>query len=170
MPANLSKIEKVVVNTGFGRLSSQPNFNDKILPALTEEFAAITGQKPTTRPAKKSISGFKLREGTTVGLKSTLRGKRAELFLSKVLKVVLPRVRDFQGISMKNVDIYGNFNFGLKDHLVFTEVTPETSKVGFGLEITIVPKNMKNREEAVEFYKKIGVPFMKQEPIKKKHG
>lgn len=169
MSIEIKKIEKVVVNTGFGRLSSQPNFNDKILPALTEEFAAITGQKPATRPAKKSISGFKLREGTPVGLKSTLRGKRADLFLSKVMKVVLPRVRDFQGIGMKNIDVYGNFNFGIKDHLVFPEVTPETSKVGFGIEITIVPKNMKSREEAIDFYKKLGVPFQKHE-VTKKHG
>src|SRR3989344_5091684 len=93
------QLEKVVVNTGIGRLSSQPNFSEKILPGVAHDFALITGQKPSFRSAVKSISGFKLREGTVVGLQVTLRRKRMTQFLERVVKVVLPRVRDFRGIN-----------------------------------------------------------------------
>lgn len=158
---SVRKIEKVVVNVGVGRLSSQPGFSDKVLPALTQDLTAITGQKPSPRPALKSISGFKLREGAIVGLKTTLRRQRMAQFLNKVISVVLPRVRDFRGLNPKNIDENGNLSFGVRDHLVFPEITPETSKVNFGLEITVVPRAMKNREEAVAFYKQIGVPFQK---------
>lgn len=158
----MKQIEKVVVNTGIGRLSTQPNFADKILPEVTANFSAITGQKPSERPAKKSISSFKLREGTIIGLKATLRKKRMEQFLEKVIKVVLPRVRDFQGINAQNVDGHGNLTFGVKDHLVFPETNAETSKSNFGIEITVVPKIRKTKEEALEFYKGLGVPFMKK--------
>ncbi len=165
----MKQLEKVVVNTGIGRLSTQPNFADKILPEVTANFAAITGQKPSERPAKKSISSFKLREGTIIGLKATLRKNRMEQFLNKVIKVVLPRVRDFQGISSKNIDEHGNLTFGVKDQLVFPEVSPETSRSNFGVEITVVPKLRKTREQAFAFYKDIGVPFMKTQE-KQKHG
>lgn len=156
------KLEKVVVNTGIGRLSGQPNFSDKVLPAVEQEFKAITGQKPMARPAKKSISGFKLRQGIVVGLKSTLRGRRMAQFLEKVIKVVLPRVRDFRGVSNKGIDQRGNLTFGIKDHLVFPEIAAETSKVNFGVEVTVVPKEEKNREEALEFYKQLGIPFSRE--------
>lgn len=162
MESLTTKIEKVVVNSGIGRLSSQPNFGDKVLPSVSQDFALITGQKPMFRPAKKSISGFKLREGTVVGLKSTLRGKRMTQFLDKVIRVVLPRVRDFHGLNPKNVDPKGNLTFGIKDHLVFPEVSPESSKANFGVEVTIVPKTAKSREEAIALYKEVGVPFAKQ--------
>ncbi|MDO8466693.1 MAG: 50S ribosomal protein L5 [bacterium] len=157
----IKQIEKIVVNTGIGRLSSQPNFSDKVLPEISANFAAITGQKPSERSAKKSISSFKLREGTVVGLKATLRKKRMELFLDKVIRVVLPRVRDFQGISINNIDGHGNLNFGVKDQLVFPEINPETSKSNFGLEITVVPRKHKTKDEAIAFYKEIGIPFEK---------
>lgn len=159
----MKQLDKVVVNTGIGRLSTQPNFSDKILPEVTANFTAITGQKPSERPAKKSISSFKLRQGTVIGLKATLRKKRMEQFLNKVIKVVLPRVRDFQGINTKNVDSHGNLTFGVKDHLVFPEVNAENSKSNFGVEITVVPKVRKTQEEALEFYKVLGVPFMKNQ-------
>lgn len=157
------KIDKVVVNTGIGRLTQQPNFEDKILPAVAQDFAAITGQKPANRPARISISGFKLRQGAIVGLKATLRRKRMEEFLNKISKVVLPRVRDFRGIDPKNVDLNGNLSFGIKDHLVFPEVVPEHSRTNFGLEVTVVPKStaVANREEAMKLYKEIGIPFSK---------
>lgn len=155
------KIEKVVINVGIGKLSAQPGFSDKILPSINKDIASITGQKAAERPAKKSISGFKLREGAVVGLKTTLRSKRMADFLDKMIKVVLPRVRDFHGLSTKNIDKSGNMSFGIKDHLVFPEVSAEVSKTNFGMEITIVPKNMKNSKEAVEFYKGLGIPFEK---------
>lgn len=155
------KFEKAVINVGVGKLSTQPNFSDKVLPAIINDVAVITGQKPMSRPAKKSISGFKLREGTIVGLKITLRGKRMTQFLDKVIGVVLPRVRDFRGLDPKNIDQKGNLSFGIKDHLVFPEIVPEESKVNFGMEVTVVPRSIKNKEEAVILYKEIGVPFQK---------
>jgi len=159
----LKKIDKVVVNTGIGRMTQQPNFEDKILPALIQDFAAITGQKPATRPARISISGFKLRQGAVVGLKATLRRKRMEQFLNKLNKVVLPRVRDFRGIDLKNVDAGGNLSFGVRDHLVFPEISAEHSKVNFGMEVTVVPKSQKihGREEAIKLYREIGFPLKK---------
>ena len=158
------KLDKVVVNTGIGRLTQQPNFEDKILPAIAQDFAVITGQKPATRPARISISGFKLRKGVVVGLKATLRRKRMEEFLNKVSKVVLPRVRDFRGLNPNNVDKGGNLSFGIRDHLVFPEIVPEHSKTNFGIEITVVPKSKEvpNREEAMQLYKSIGIPFARQ--------
>lgn len=161
MISPMKQIEKVVVNTGIGRLSTQPNFSDKILPEISANFAAITGQKPSERSAKKSISSFKLRQGAIIGLKATLRKKRMELFLNKVFRVVLPRVRDFQGINTKNIDGHGNLNFGVKDQLVFPEISAEISKSNFGLEITVVLRVHKTRDEALAFYKEIGVPFEK---------
>lgn len=165
----MKQIEKVVVNSGIGRLSTQPNFQDKILPNLVSDFAAITGQKPSERAAKKSISSFKLRQGTIVGLKSTLRRQRMQQFLQKVVKVVLPRVRDFQGIDPKNIDTRGILTFGIKDHYVFPEVFPDASKPSFGIEVTVVPKDEKKLEEAVEFYRELGVPFAKESEKDRKH-
>ena len=170
MTKNVYKnFEKVVVNTGLGRISAMPNFSDKVLPALEKDFASITGQKPSARPATRSISGFKLREGTIVGLKATLRRQRMAQFLDKVMKVVLPRVRDFRGLNPSNVDSRGNLNFGIKDHSVFPEISQEASKVNFGLEITVVPSAIESREKAMELYKEIGVPFAKELKTKK-HG
>jgi len=162
------KLEKIVINVGTGRLSAQPNFNDKLLPELTRELSIITGQKPAFRPAKKSIAGFKLRTGTVVGLKTTLRKARMNEFLQKLINSALPRVRDFRGINPNAIDESGNLTIGIKEHLVFPELNPETSKANFGMEITLVPK-LREKEKAVELYKTIGIPFSKQEePVFKK--
>ena len=155
------QLDKVVVNVGLGRLSQQANFSDKILPDAVAELSAITGQKPLFAPAKKSIAGFKIREGNIVGLKCTLRGNRMMQFLNKFVNVALPRVRDFRGISKDSVDEGGSLTIGLKEHIVFPEISAETSKVAFGLEITVVPKE-KRRDKAMELYAKIGIPFKKQ--------
>lgn len=154
-------LEKIVINSGLGRLSTQPNFEDKILPGIIKEISLITGQKPMTRPAKKSISGFKLREGTIIGLKTTLRDRKMKDFFEKLVKIVLPRIRDFRGIDVKSADSNGNLTIGIKDYLVFPEVSPEISRVNFGLEITMVPI-IKKRNEALELYRKMGVPFKKK--------
>ncbi|MBI3046614.1 MAG: 50S ribosomal protein L5 [Candidatus Harrisonbacteria bacterium] len=153
-------LEKIVVNTGVGRLSSQPNFEEKILPEVIKEMSFLTGQKPAVRPAKISIAGFKLRSGTAVGLKTTLRKQRMEEFLKKVIRVVLPRVRDFRGLKKESVDKSGNLTIGLKEYLVFPEINSEVAKTNFGLEITIVPK-LKKKEKAMELYKELGIPFKK---------
>ena len=156
------QLEKVVVNSGVGRLSSQAGFEDKVLPELMKELAMITGQKPSTRAARISISGFKLRSGTVVGLTTTLRGKRMKGFLIKLIGVVMPRIRDFRGIPLKSIDQAGNLNIGIKDHLVFPEIVGELVKTNFGMQITVVPKAVKSRDEAVALYRKLGVPLQKK--------
>ncbi len=164
--SKFKQLEKIVVNVGVGKLSSQPNFSDKVLPEVVKELSAIVGQKPADRPAMESISGFKLRAGTVVGLKVTLRRTRMQKFLEKVVRVALPRVRDFRGINPRNIDKGGNLNFGIKDHVVFPEIIPEHSKVAFGMEVTIVPKRSRDQKEAVELYKELGIPFQKEEKKK----
>lgn len=154
------KLEKVVINLGVGRMSQQQNFSDKILPELVKELALITGQKPKNAPAKKSIAGFKIRQGQIVGLVMTLRSGRMYDFMDKLIKIVFPRVRDFRGVDLKNVDKNGILSVGFKEHVVFPEVSSETSKYDFGLEVTVVP-SFKNREQAIELYKLLGMPFKK---------
>lgn len=155
---DIPKLEKIVVNVGIGKLSQQPNFEDKILPEVIKEVSLITGQKPFICKAKKSIAGFKVRAGQIVGLKVTLRRQKMKDFLSRLVNIALPRVRDFKGINLKSIDGKGNLTIGIKEHTVFPEINPETSKVDFGLEISIV-SNAKNREEAIEFYRELGIPL-----------
>lgn len=162
-------IEKVVVNTSFGKLStSAPEFNDKVLPEIEESLATITGQKGQRRPARISISGFKLREGIIIGLRSTLRGARARQFIERMGAIVLPRVRDFHGIKVSGIDTDGNLTFGIKEHIVFPEIILEKTRVNFGLQVTIVPRARMDKAEALVFYKGLGIPFEKE--ITKKSG
>ena len=150
-----NKLEKVVINIGIGRLSTQPNFESKILPDIIKELTIITGQKPSPRPAIKSISGFKLRQGTIVGLKTTLRGDRMKSLMSKLVNITLPRVRDFRGIDQGAIDKNGNLNIGLKEHLVFPEISPEHSKVNFGMQFTLVlDAPIKDANRLLSFIKK----------------
>lgn len=155
------KIEKIVVNIGVGRLSQQPNF-DKNLEFILNDISLITGQKSALAAAKKSIAGFKIRTGQTVGLKTTLRRLKMYDFLQRLINIVFPRTKDFRGISINNVDESGNLNIGIKEHVVFPEISADTIKFDFGFQISIV-SNAKTREEAIELYKLLGIPF-------KKHG
>lgn len=154
------KITKIVINVGIGRLSQQPNFEEKTLPEISKDLSLISGQKPAARKAKKSIAGFKLRAGQIVGLKTTLRRHKMHDFLERLVKIVFPRLRDFRGINLESIDGKGNLNIGLKENVVFPEINPETSKIDFGLEISIV-SNAKNRDEAIKLYRKIGIPLKK---------
>jgi large subunit ribosomal protein L5 len=158
-------LEKIVVNAGVGRLSSQPQFEEKVLPQLMRDLALITGQKPEVRQAKKSIAGFKVREGQTVGLRVTLRRARMIDFFQKLVNIVLPRVRDFHGIHPHAIDGRGVLNVGVREHLVFPEISPELSPVSFSLGISIVPAR-RNRLAAEAVYRKLGVPFSKNEKSK----
>jgi len=153
-------IQKIVINIGLGRFIDQPNFDDKILPTIMSEVAKISGQKPKTTTAKKSIAGFKTRTGQIIGIMATIRGKRAQDFINRLIVSVLPRVKDFRGIDLKNVDSAGNLNLGIKEHLAFPEISAETSTYNFGMQITIVPHGVNSRDEALDFYSKIGVPLM----------
>lgn len=153
-----NNIEKIVVNIGVGKLRQQGQFEEKILPEIIREMSLITGQKPLTRPAKKAIAGFKTRLGDIVGLKVTLRGKRMFDFFTRFVNVVLPRIKDFRGLELGIVDASGNLSVGVEDQLVFPEIDADSTKVDFGLEITIVPR-IKIREKAMELYKTLGVPL-----------
>lgn len=153
------KIEKIVINVGLGKLSQQPNFNDKILPQIMAGIAQISGQKPKTTTAKKSIAGFKTRVGQVIGIMVTLRGKRAHDFMNRLVSTTLPRVKDFRGIPVSNIDKGGNLNIGMKEHLAFPEINAEELAINFGLQITAVIAGAHSRSEAIDFYRKIGVPL-----------
>ncbi|NMB92208.1 MAG: 50S ribosomal protein L5 [Parcubacteria group bacterium] len=154
------QITKVVINVGIGRLIVGSKNQDDLVKKISQELAMITGQKPAIRPAKKSISSFKIREGMPVGLMITLRGKRKEDFIDKFINLVLPQVRDFWGIPLKNIDEHGNLNYGLKDYSVFPEIVKGQTTLPFGLEITFVT-NAKNREQAIKLYQLLNFPLQK---------
>src|SRR3989344_1199079 len=155
-------LEKIVVGIGVGKLRQNAQFESGILPEITKDIAAITGQKPQPRPAKKSIAGFKLREGNMVGLKVTLRGKRMRDFLARMVNIALPRVRDFRGIDPKQIDTAGNLTIGFREHTVFPEISPEEPKFDFGFQVTLV-SGTKNKEQARAVFDKLNIPFEKEE-------
>ncbi len=148
------RVEKVVVNSGVGRFAKE----EKTIERIAKELAMITGQKPVLRKAKKSISGFKLRQGVAVGVSVTLRGKRMYDFLDRLISIALPRSRDFRGIDSKNFDKTGNLNFGIKESNIFPEINYENVKDIFGLEVTVVT-TAKNREEGIALLKQLGFPI-----------
>lgn len=154
-------LEKIVIDAGVGRASQQPNFEEKGLVQIMGDLAAITGQKPQVRRAKKSIAGFKTREGQIVGVKITLRRKKMVDFFERLVKMILPRVRDFGGLEQKIIDAGGVLNIGLRDDQVFPEVNPEKSPLSFSMGITIVPR-IRNRAVAVKTYLEMGVPLKKK--------
>lgn len=160
-------LEKIVIDAGVGRLGQQPNFEEKTLVQVMRDLAAMTGQKPELRRAKKSIAGFKLREGQIVGLRTTLRRDRMVDFFERLITIVLPRVRDFNGLEHSAIDQGGTLNVGIRDHVVFPEISPEASPVTFSIGVSIVPK-IKNRTKSVDAFKKFGVPMKKDAPAKKK--
>ncbi|MEK7138494.1 MAG: 50S ribosomal protein L5 [Patescibacteria group bacterium] len=153
-------LEKVVINAGVGKLSNQPNFEEKILPGILSDIATITGQKAKINKARKSIAGFKIRQNQIVGLSVTLRRKKMVDFFERLTKIVLPRVRDFVGIDLKSIDKNGILNIGLKEQYVFPEINTDKSTLTFSLGINIVPK-LKTRKMAEETYRELGVPLKK---------
>lgn len=150
------KLEKIVVNMGVGDAVS----NSKALDAAVEELASITGQKPLITKAKKSIAGFKLREGMPIGAKVTLRGERMYEFLDKLVSVSLPRVRDFRGISKKAFDGRGNYTLGVKEQLIFPEIDYDKVDKVRGMDVVIVT-TANTDEEARELLTQMGMPFQK---------
>ncbi len=155
------QIEKIVINVGIGKLvTKDTSRRDDIIKKISHDLMLITGQKPQIRPAKQSISGFSLRQGMPIGLRVTLRGKRMYDFLDRMINVVLPRVRDFQGISVSSVDKSGNITFGIKEQLVFPEISADETDFFFGMEVTIA-NTAKTKEEGVSLLRKIGFPLKK---------
>ena len=150
------KLEKIVVNMGVG----DATLNSKLLDAAASELEKITGQTPVITRAKKSIAGFKIREGQAIGCKVTLRGETMYNFLEKLIKIVLPRVRDFRGISSKAFDGRGNYTLGIKEQTIFPEIVfDEVVKVR-GMDIVFVTTAETN-EEALDLLKGFGLPFKK---------
>jgi len=150
------RLEKIVVNMGVGDAVA----NAKSLDNAVEELATITGQKPLVTRAKKSIAGFRLREGMPIGAKVTLRGERMYEFLDKLVSVSLPRVRDFRGISKKAFDGRGNYTLGIKEQLIFPEIDYDKVSKVRGMDIVIVT-TANTDEESRELLTQFGMPFQK---------
>ncbi|WP_226585762.1 50S ribosomal protein L5 [Halobacillus litoralis] len=150
------KLEKIVINMGVGDAVQ----NAKALDTAVEELTMITGQKPVITKAKKSIAGFRLREGMPIGAKVTLRGERMYEFFQKLISVSLPRVRDFRGISKKAFDGRGNYTLGVKEQLIFPEIDYDKVNKVRGMDIVLVT-TADSDEEARELLAQFGMPFQK---------
>ena len=150
------KLEKIVINMGVGDATT----NSKLMDAAVADLALITGQKPVVTKAKKSIAGFKLREGQPIGCKVTLRGEKMYDFLEKLICISLPRVKDFRGVSKKSFDGRGNYTMGIKEQLIFSEIEFDNVVKVRGMDIVIVT-TAKTNEEAYDLLNGIGIPFKK---------
>ena len=152
----IPKIEKIVINMGVGDATT----NSKLLEAAIKDLELITGAKPVVTTAKKSIAGFKVREGASIGCKVTLRGENMYIFLEKLIRVALPRVKDFRGISVKAFDGRGNYTLGIKEQLIFPEIEYDTVVKVRGMDIVFVT-TAKTNEEAFDLLNGFGMPFRK---------
>jgi len=150
----IPRLEKIVVNMGIGEGKDNP----KLLEAAAADLGLITGQKPVITKAKNSIASFKLREGMSIGCKVTLRGEVMYDFITKLINVALPRVRDFRGISPRSFDGRGNYSLGLKEQIIFPEIDYDKVEKVQGMDITIVT-TARNDEEARELLRLLGMPF-----------
>jgi large subunit ribosomal protein L5 len=148
------KIDKIVVNVGLGEAKENP----KAMEACLGDIAIITGQKPVTTVARRSVANFKLREGMPIGVKTTLRGDKMYSFLDRVISVALPRVRDFQGVSGEAFDGRGNYTLGIREQIIFPEISYEKIDKIRGMNVIIVT-TAKSDEEAYELLKLFGMPF-----------
>jgi large subunit ribosomal protein L5 len=150
------KIKKIVINVGLGEATQ----DIKMLDAAQNELAAITGQKPVTTRAKKAIANFKIRKGSAIGCKVTLRRSMMYEFLDRMISVAIPRIRDFRGLPQDSFDGHGNYSFGLNEQVIFPEVDVDKIMKAHGMDITIVT-DADNKEEAFELLKLFGMPFKK---------
>ena len=151
------KIEKIVLNMGLGLDASDA----KILKSCEEDMAKITGQKPVTTKFKKSVANFKTRKGSNAGLKVTLRKNKMYEFLDRLVNIALPRIKDFRGLSSKGFDKFGNYTFGIKEHIIFPEVSFDRADKVRGLDIIIVIKSI-NKEHSFALLEKMNFPFIKK--------
>ncbi|MBI3020153.1 MAG: 50S ribosomal protein L5 [Parcubacteria group bacterium] len=156
-PMEAIRVLKVIVNSGTGKLS---RLDKKKNEFVAERLGKLAGQKAAPRAAKISIASFKVREGDVIGQIVTLRGARMYDFLDRLLNIAIPRIRDFRGFSPTSVDAMGNLTIGIREHNIFPETADEELKDVFGLSVTIVT-NAKKREDAVAFFRELGVPFKK---------
>ena len=148
------EVQKVILNMGLGIDGN----DSKILKSSQEDLAAITGQKPIVTKFKKSISNFKTRKNTNAGLKVTLRKDKMYEFIDRLVNIALPRIKDFRGLSPNGFDMFGNYTFGIREHIIFPEVNFDKVEKIRGLDITIVIKSIK-KEDSFELLKKLNFPF-----------
>lgn len=148
------KIEKIVVNMGVGEAA----VDSKKINSAIDDLTQITGQKPQTTQAKKSIAGFKLRKGLNIGCKVTLRKNRMYEFLDRLIYIALPRVRDFKGLSKKSFDGSGNYSIGIKEQIIFPEINYDKVNKVRGMDISIVTST-ENQDHALELLKSFNLPF-----------
>ncbi|MBT5856407.1 50S ribosomal protein L5 [bacterium] len=150
------KIEKIILHRGLGEAIT----NSKVIDITLDQFVNITGQKPLVTKSKKSISNFKLREGQPIGCKVTLRSDKMFDFLTKLINIVLPKIRDFRGVSTKGFDKQGNYTLGLKEDIIFPEVDYDKLDRSRGMDITIVTSS-NTKEETFDLLQLLGMPFAK---------
>ena len=152
----IPRLEKIVINMGVGDATG----NSKLIEAAVNDLAIIAGQKPVVTIARKSIAGFKVREGQAIGCKVTLRGENMYNFLDKLVSIALPRVRDFRGVNEKAFDGRGNYTLGIKEQLIFSEIEYDNVVKVRGMDIVFVT-TAKTNEEAYDLLKELGIPFRK---------
>lgn len=155
----IPRLEKIVVNMGVGDANQEARF----MEMAVEELGIVTGQRPSIRKAKKSISNFKLREGQNIGCMVTLRGDRMYEFMDRLFNIAMPRVRDFRGISDTSFDARFNFTIGIKEQTIFPELNIDKVTRVRGMNITFVIRNSGSREESYDLLQKLGLPFRRQE-------
>lgn len=153
---SLPKLQKIVVSMGFGRAVTQGE-KGRVEEAV-KHLAQLTGQQPTITQARKSVAGFRLRQGMKIGCMVTLRGKRMYEFLDRLITIALPRVRDFRGISTKSFDGHGNYNLGLTDQSIFPEIELDKLQHSQGMNVTLVVDNASD-DESLELLRAFGMPF-----------
>ena len=151
------KIKKIVLNMGLG----QDGNDSKILKSCEEDLAKITGQKPIITKFKKSVANFKTRKGSNAGLKVTLRKNKMYEFLDRLVNIALPRIKDFRGLSTRGFDKFGNYTFGIKEHIIFPEVSFDRADKVRGLDIVIVISSI-NKEHSLALLQKFNFPFVKK--------
>lgn len=157
------KLDRIIVNVGLGSRKDDKAYKEMVRQSL----ALITGQKPSVRAARKSIAGFKLREGQEIGAAVTLRGRRMQDFFYRLVHVAMPRIRDFRGVSPRGFDGHGNFTVGIKEHTVFPEISFEDVSQAHPLGITIVT-TADGDHEAFDLLKRLGFPFAEGQPKQRK--
>ena len=151
------KIQKVILNMGLGLDGN----DSKVLKSCEEDLAKITGQKPVVTKFKKSVANFKTRKGSNAGLKVTLRKDKMYEFLDRLVNIALPRIKDFRGLSVNGFDNFGNYSFGVKEHIIFPEVSFDRADKVRGLDIIIVI-SAKNKEHSLALLEKLNFPFIKK--------
>jgi len=160
---SVPKIEKIIINMGLGL----DGLDKKILETCTKDMASITGQHPLVTKFKKSISNFKSRKGTNAGLKVTLRNDRMYEFIDRMINIALPRVKDFRGLKDSSCDRFGNFSFGIKEHIIFPEINFDKVDRIRGLDVTIVTTSQ-SKEQTISLLKEFNFPIIKSPEKKKK--